>query len=112
MSDCHATQQSDEMYCAPCNLRWDVNDSDPPPCRPKSFPAPAPDNRTPDRKKLDAVAKGYHDLIALQTKQRDTTAKMIRACVARLKSPDSRKRREAIVALEQLAEMMEKHDER
>ncbi len=108
MADCRATQQSDEMYCAPCNLRWDVNDSDPPPCR-NSFPsvAPAPDNRTPDRKKLDAVAKGYNDLMALQQKQRDTTAKMIRACVARLKSPDSRKRKEAIDALDQLATMME-----
>lgn len=108
MTDCSATQQSDEMYCAPCNLRWDVNDPEPPACR-KSFPvlAAAPDNRTPDRKKLDAVAKGYNDLMALQQKQRDTTAKMIRACVARLKSPDSRKRKEAIDALDQLATMME-----
>lgn len=60
-----------------------------------------------DRETLEKVAKGYNDLMALQIKQRDTTAKMIRACVQRLKSPDSRKRREAITALEQLAEMME-----
>lgn len=107
MIDCAAVQQSDEMYCARCNLRWDVNDSDPPRCR-KSLPVSASaDHRTSDRKKLDAVAKGYNDLMALQIKQRDTTAKMIRACVQRLKSPDSRKRREAITALEQFAEMME-----
>lgn len=30
---CQAVQQSDEMYCAMCGLRWDVNDSDPPKCR-------------------------------------------------------------------------------
>jgi hypothetical protein len=61
-----------------------------------------------DRAKLEAVAKGYHDLMALQQKQRETTALMIRTCVARLKSPDSRKRAEAIKGLEDLAEMMEK----
>lgn len=107
MTDCVAVQQSDEMYCARCNLRWDVNDNDPPRCR-KSLPvSAAADHRTPDRKKLDAVAKGYNDLVAFQQKQRDTIAKMIRACVARLKSPDSRKRKEAIDGLEQLAAMME-----
>lgn len=30
---CRAVQQSDEMHCAMCGLRWDVNDSDPPKCR-------------------------------------------------------------------------------
>lgn len=60
-----------------------------------------------DRETLEKVAKGYHDLIALQAKQRETTALMIRTCVARLKSPDSRKRKEAIEGLEQLAAMME-----
>ena len=30
---CGATQQSDEMYCARCQLRWDVNDPEPPSCR-------------------------------------------------------------------------------
>ena len=60
-----------------------------------------------DRETLEAVAKGYHDLIALQHKQRETTALMLRTCIARLKSPDSRKRREAIDGLTQLAEMLE-----
>lgn len=105
-SDCTAIQQSDEMYCARCALRWDVNDPAPPECRPVK-PEIVSEDKTPDRKKLEAVAKGYHDLIALQQKQRDTTAKMIRACVARLKSPDSRKRAEAIKALDELAAMME-----
>ena len=35
---CDAHQQSDEMWCARCNLRWDVNDPDPPPCRPEPKP--------------------------------------------------------------------------
>ena len=30
---CAAVQQSDEMYCAPCGLRWDVNDPQPPACQ-------------------------------------------------------------------------------
>ena len=33
MSACRAIQQSDEMYCADCGLRWDVNDYDRPACR-------------------------------------------------------------------------------
>ncbi len=60
-----------------------------------------------DRAKLEAVAKGYHDLAALQTQPRETTALMLRACIARLKSPDSRKRAEAIKGLSDLADMME-----
>lgn len=30
---CRAIRQSDEMFCAMCGLRWDVNDSNPPRCR-------------------------------------------------------------------------------
>lgn len=60
-----------------------------------------------NRETLEAVAKGYHELIALQQKQRETTALMLRACVSRIKSPDSRKRREGIEGLEQLAAMLE-----
>jgi hypothetical protein len=30
---CQAVQQSDEMFCARCRLRWDVNDPNEPPCR-------------------------------------------------------------------------------
>lgn len=30
---CKAVQHSDEMYCAACGLRWDVNDPCPPDCR-------------------------------------------------------------------------------
>lgn len=29
---CRAIQYSDEMYCAKCNLRWDINDPEPPDC--------------------------------------------------------------------------------
>lgn len=99
--DCHApvVVESDEYVCRLCLLRWDLREERPP-CR-KSVPQPS------DRETLEAVAKGYHDLAALQVKQRETTALMIRACVARLKSPDSRKRKEAIEGLEQLAAMME-----
>jgi len=49
MANCLARQQSDQMYCAPCDLRWDVNDFDPPKCRPngqasaaRGAPSPAP----------------------------------------------------------------------
>jgi hypothetical protein len=31
-SCCQACRQSDEMACAKCHLRWDVNDPDPPLC--------------------------------------------------------------------------------
>ena len=29
---CRAVRYSDEMHCAGCGLRWDVNDPEPPPC--------------------------------------------------------------------------------
>lgn len=100
MPDCPTpVAESDEYVCRDCRMRWDRSE-DRPDC-PKSFP------QTNDRETLEKVAKGYHDLIALQAKQRETTALMIRTCVARLKSPDSRKRKEAIEGLEQLATMME-----
>lgn len=59
-----------------------------------------------DRETLEAVAKGYHDLNALHQQQRQTTALLLRACIARLNSPDSRKRREAITGLTQLADVL------
>jgi hypothetical protein len=31
---CNARQLSDEMACLSCRLRWDVNDPEPPPCKP------------------------------------------------------------------------------
>jgi len=31
---CHAVQQSDEMFCARCDLRWDVSEPKPTQCRP------------------------------------------------------------------------------
>jgi len=100
MPDCPTpVVESDEYVCRDCRMRWDLGE-DRPDC-PKSFPA------TSDRETLEKVAKGYNDLIALQAQQRETTALMIRTCVARLKSPDSRKRKEAIEGLEQLAAMME-----
>lgn len=60
-----------------------------------------------DRETLEAVAKGYHDLVELQAKQKAVTAEMLRACIARLNSPDSRKRREAITGLTQLADTLD-----
>lgn len=65
---------------------------------------------TADRDTLVKVAKGYHDLIALQAEQRKTMALMLRTCVARLKSPDSRKRKEAIDGLADLANMLDKQE--
>lgn len=63
-----------------------------------------------DRDTLLKVAAGYNELMALQVQQRTTMAVMIRACLARLRSPDSRKRREAIDALADLADMLEGRD--
>jgi hypothetical protein len=65
-----------------------------------------------DRETLEKVAKGFHDLEVLRKKQRETSALMIRACIARLKSLDSRKRLDAIVRLGELATMLEgdKHE--
>lgn len=59
------------------------------------------------RDKLVKVAESFHDLTALQAKQRDTAALMVRACLQRLCSPDSRKRREGIEGLEGLAALLE-----
>lgn len=37
---CKATQQSDEMFCAHCHLRWDMNDPEPPQCPEKAKLSP------------------------------------------------------------------------
>lgn len=63
---------------------------------------------TDNRANLDKIAASYHRLHELQEKQRALSAEMIRACVRQIKSPDSRKRREGIEHLEQLADMLEK----
>lgn len=103
-SDCHARQQSDEMYCAPCNLRWDVNDPAPPECNPIKT-----ETISADRETLEKVAKGFRELALLQNNQRALTAQMLRACIARLKSPSPGKRQEAIRGLTDLAEMLDKN---
>lgn len=59
------------------------------------------------REKLEKVAEGFTDLSALQAKQRDTVALMVRACLQRIRSTDSRKRREGIEGLEGLAAQLE-----
>lgn len=60
-----------------------------------------------DRAKLEQLAKLTRDQLAVMKEQRGTIAVMIRACVPRLKSPDSRKRAEAIKALDDLASLLE-----
>lgn len=60
-----------------------------------------------DRETLEKVASGYNELMALQAQQRETMAKMLRACVQQLRSPDSRKRKQAIDGLADLATMLE-----
>lgn len=61
-----------------------------------------------DRENLEAVAKGYHDLEALRRQQRETTATLIRACVARLNTNTRQARVEAMTALTSLADMLER----
>lgn len=38
MHHCKAYRQSDEMVCSHCDLRWDVNDPEPPKCQPRREP--------------------------------------------------------------------------
>lgn len=45
---CKAIQYSDEMHCAPCGLRWDTNDPDPPPCRLDAPPQARPEETEDD----------------------------------------------------------------
>ncbi len=59
------------------------------------------------RSKVEAIARSYAHLKHLQDEHRATTAEMLRACIARVKSNDSRKRRDGIKALETLAGMLE-----
>lgn len=60
-----------------------------------------------DREKIEKIAAEYRNLTQLRIQQHRTMAELVRVCVARLKSPDSRKRREAIDALVGLADMLE-----
>lgn len=60
------------------------------------------------RRQMESIAQAYRDLAALQRTQKQTMAVMVRACIQRLRSPDSRKRAEAIDALASLADMLEK----
>lgn len=59
-----------------------------------------------DDQKIRKIAAMYHDMMVLQTKQKETVALAIRTCVVRLRSPDSRKRKEAIDALSDLADVL------
>lgn len=61
-----------------------------------------------DREKLEVVAKNYRELQALERTRRQTQAVMIRACIKQLRKPQASEREKALVALAQLAEMLEK----
>lgn len=52
MKNCKARQYSDQMQCGACGLAWDVNDPEPPECRPQD-PKPATGRETLDRLKKD-----------------------------------------------------------
>lgn len=83
------------------------------PDRVKKILDEAPDAREPklvDPALIDKLKASFAEMQELQAAQRATTAKMIRACIAHIRSPDSRKRREGLDALSQLAGMMEKTD--
>ena len=60
-----------------------------------------------DRENLEEVARLYREYASLMNRQRATTVEMLRGCIARLKSPDSRKRAEAVKALGDLADLLE-----
>jgi len=57
--------------------------------------------------RIPALAEHFASLSDIIAKRQATTALLIRGCVARLKSPDSRRRAEAIRALEDLADLIE-----
>lgn len=61
-----------------------------------------------DRETLEEVARCYREFKALMDQSRATSAQMLRACIVRLASPDSRKRAEAIKALGDLATILER----
>lgn len=61
-----------------------------------------------DREQLEKLAGMYREHISLLDKQRETMAQLLRACIVRLNSPDSSKRREAIKGLTGLADTLEK----
>lgn len=63
-----------------------------------------------DREKLEKLAVMSRDLVALLGQQKATTAEMVRGCLSRLRSPDSRKRAEGIKGLEGLLEILEKQN--
>lgn len=65
------------------------------------------DDGLTNRERLVRVAESFADLTALQARQRDTMAEMLRGCLQRLRSPDSRRRREGIEAVEALVAMLE-----
>lgn len=105
MNNCPSpVAESDEFVCRDCRMRWDRRE-DRPAC-PKSFPSV-----DDDCAKLEQLARLTRDHIPVLKEQRSTVALMIRACLQRLKSPDSRKRAEAIKALDELATMLEKNND-
>lgn len=104
MHQCRAVQQSDEMFCAPCGLRWDVNDGDAPRCKPEIVSGGIDLTM---RATLEKVASGYHDLLALQAEQRKTMALMLKLCLLRLEGKDVTRRREGIAGLRELMTMLE-----
>lgn len=96
-------RESDEEVCRQCRMRWDASE-DRPAC--PEITSDEPDLTT--RATLEAVAAGYHDLLALQAKQRKTMATLLKLCIMRIENPDSRKRREGIAGLRDLMTMLEK----
>lgn len=57
---------------------------------------------------IDAVRESFRELQALERTRRQTQAVMIRACIKQLRKPQASEREKALVALAQLAEMLEK----
>ena len=57
--------------------------------------------------RIPALAEHFAHLTTIIAEWQNTTALLIRGCIARLKSPDSRRRAEAIRALEELCDLIE-----
>lgn len=72
---CQARQHSDQMMCGPCNLAWDVNDPEPPPCGQKGEQRAEVANATPNRRRAgDIYVRGLGNVAAIREADRAASA--------------------------------------
>ncbi len=72
---CIARQYGDEMVCYACSLRWDVQDKEPPTCRPKEGQGvKVPGGSRPTNLSLATASFAFvRSLLSNQTHDKSTT---------------------------------------